>query len=180
MATILSFPSNTIQLWQYHVANPISIAEQHYSALPQHEQLHAAAFTDPLHRAQFILCRQFLREKLATFIPTKPSHIPIILSPTGKPSIRESNIQFNQSHRTNSQTGMLALFAISGDGQVGIDIDNTTLPINFDRIIEDQFTNTEQQSLLQLSPELRRASFFKMWTQKEAYLKCLEIGRAHV
>lgn len=87
----------------------------------------------------------------------------------GKPFfINYPHIHFNLSH-----SGQLAGSAIS-DSVVGIDIERgKDLDINR---ISAYFSDQEQQHLLSVPDSERSFSFFRLWTQKESYIKAVGSG----
>ena len=192
-----------IDIWQYQVADPIALAQQPHP-ISCREQEFAAGISHPLHRAQFILCRSFLRQKLAEYgvgsvskleggrprppfplqiaaveddrPPGDPSEIAIELTSNNKPYLPNSDLNFNLSHRSSVVTGMTAVIVFASGFPVGIDVEaiNPDLPI--ERLIADQFTAAEQTAMAMIPAANRLIAFTKTWTQKEAYLKCLGVG----
>ena len=166
-----------IDVWQYHVADPIALAPHRIHLLSQHEQGLAAKVTHELHRAQLIVSRAFLREKLALLLGLgDAAEISIETTGYGKPFVRHCKYHFNVSHRSNIAKGMIALIAIIRHSPVGIDVEEINPQLPIDRLMEDQFTVNEQLAMARVPAELRHLIFAKTWTQKEAYLKCLGVG----
>ncbi len=83
----------------------------------------------------------------------------VALSENGKPYLRDNELHFNLSH-----SGELAICAIS-ENPVGVDIEKIR-EVDL-KLTEKVFGKKEKMSL---------EDFFKMWTRKESFLKCLGEG----
>lgn len=113
---------------------------------------------------------------LARMELSRLTHIPnnllsFIIKPFHKPLLRSNvNCHFNFSHTRN-----MILCAVATEGPIGVDVENTDSKIK----IEDMdivFHPIEWNYIQQASYNLRPLRFYKIWTQKEAYLKFLGTG----
>ncbi|MFH0963119.1 MAG: 4'-phosphopantetheinyl transferase superfamily protein [Planctomycetota bacterium] len=92
----------------------------------------------------------------------------------GKPIIAgefEGALRFNLSH-----SGGLALYAVSGEREVGVDVEEIRRDMEPERIAEQFFTRGELAALRALGDEERMRAFYRCWTRKEAYLKATGRG----
>jgi phosphopantetheinyl transferase len=86
-----------------------------------------------------------------------------------------TGLQFNISH-----SGSLVSVAMTKGAAVGIDVDEVRAQFDYAEVIESAFTLQECRELLAIAPLDRLPAFFRIWTRKEAYLKCLGLGLQEV
>jgi len=88
-----------------------------------------------------------LRRVLAIYLQERPERIELVRDEYGKPRLAEPSrrLEFNLSH-----SGGIALVAISGELEVGVDVER-------------------------VRPR-RGESFYRRWARHEAHVKCLGIG----
>lgn len=72
----------------------------------------------------------------------------------------------------------LSYAAVSRSGEIGVDAEETSLPVEIDQVAKHFFSVAEQQWLAELPDERRKAGFYEQWVLKEAYLKGLGTGLA--
>jgi 4'-phosphopantetheinyl transferase len=139
------------------------------------ERTRAERFRFPLDRARFIVARGLLRAIIARYLGREPGAIAFQYSPSGKPSLRDEagsgGLRFNVSHADG-----IALYAVTRNRAVGVDIESVRTDIVSERIAERFFSPREIASLRALGPELQHDAFFRCWTRKEAYVKARGTG----
>lgn len=86
-----------------------------------------------------------LRQVLARYLDLTPEEVELTVDEHGKPHLVDGQLHFNLSH-----SGALALIAVCGDREVGVDVER-------------------------LRPK-RQAAFYRRWACHEARVKCLGIG----
>lgn len=118
----------------------------------------------------FILGRYLLRSVLAKILKINPSEVNIKLSEYGKPylSDKKTEYKFNLSH-----AGDWIVLALCRGGEVGIDIEKIK-PIDLS-IAEKFFLQPEIDYIFKKCEE-KIKRFYKIWTLRESYLKCLGLG----
>lgn len=166
----LTLQPDEVQIWRADLQESDAI-ETYYFLLSPDEQSRANRFHFPKDRNRFVMARGILRLILSRYLDLPPSALQFCYSPTGKPSLAHAfDFCFNLSH-----SEQLALYAVSWQRAVGIDVEQIRLR-DYEGIAERFFAASEQAALSQLSPELRHQGFFNGWTRKEAFLKATGQG----
>lgn len=130
-------------------------------------------------------CRACLREILSRYLhDTAPPEVRLGKHSKGKPMLvgTEHHLSFNVAH-----TGDTGLIAISGAAAVGVDIEQKGRNIrNLHSLIKRRFSDHEGRKLVAMSSDSGgtvqadrlQYNFLKLWTQKEAFVKCTGEGIA--
>lgn len=151
---------------QAHLARTLSAEEW--------ERAERFLFARDRHR--YITRRGLLRTILAAYTDTAPHALQFWYGPYGKPALVQAQgmptINFNMS---DSQG--LALYAITGDRQVGVDLEwHRPLTTDVERMLTSVCSEREMVSL-RACPRWRwKEAFFICWARKEAYLKAIGEG----
>lgn len=119
---------------------------------------------------RFVAGRGMLREILGGYLGLAPGLLNLAAGENGKPKLAaeqgENGLCFNLSH-----AGDLALLAVSGDCELGIDLEKMHDDLPFQGMAAQFFSTREQSELFSLPAESRLDAFYRCWTRKEAYLK---------
>jgi 4'-phosphopantetheinyl transferase len=110
-----------------------------------------------------------MRQILARYLELKPENINFAYGEHGKPYLadgRDKNLAFNLSH-----TGHWGLLAVSSGAEIGVDIEQIDLQIEYKKIISRFFSTSEIETLERYPFARRRRAFYRIWTRKEACLK---------
>jgi 4'-phosphopantetheinyl transferase len=137
--------------------------------LDEGERARAARFVFERDRRRFTAAHAQLRELLGLLLGRSPESLRFQIGERGKPSI--DGLQFNLSH-----SGDQALVAVHRRLPVGVDIEELRPDVEFRAIAVRSFSPREEAAVLG-EPELRPA-FYRVWTQKEAFIKVLGEGLA--
>lgn len=127
-----------------------------------------------LHQKRKSHSQQLLLGILSSLINIPIKKLELGQNEHGKPFlITHRLIEFNLSHSEN-----LWVLAINQEGiPLGIDIETQKPDKNFHKISSRFFSQEENYFLNKLTdPSLLTKAFFKIWTMKEAYIKCLGKG----
>jgi 4'-phosphopantetheinyl transferase len=140
------------------------------STFSPRERERYASFRHDEHRFRWGTSRGTLREVLGAASGLSPAEVRFSYGAHGKPAVAGSSLRFNLSH-----SGGLALIVL-GHVEVGADVE---LPRarRSDDIARRFYTPGENQRLFAIEDKAARDdAFFRLWTCKEAFLKCTGEG----
>jgi 4'-phosphopantetheinyl transferase len=110
-----------------------------------------------------------LRDILARYSVNDPADLLFRRGTHGKPVLSRGNLRFNLSHAGDS-----ALVAVSIGAEVGVDLERVRRNLRCVELAERLFTPDESRSVATAQDPVE--VFFRLWTCKESYLKCLGYG----
>ncbi len=137
------------------------------------ERTRAERFHFEQDRQRFIVARGLLRCILANYLGIPAVLLEFNYGQYGKPAIKDTQLRFNLSHSKS-----LALYAITRDREVGIDVEFIRPIQDAEQIAKRYFSACENAMFQALSSTEKPAGFFHHWTRKEAYLKAVGDGLA--
>jgi 4'-phosphopantetheinyl transferase len=151
----IEIEANTHNLPQYHsLLNPLEIERsQRYRHIPDTNR--------------FIVSRAVTRILPGKYLHTNPSEIVFRQGVNKKPFVENSGLFYNISH-----SGDLVLLAVS-DASIGIDVERIDPGFDFNDILTDYFSASEQKLIITSS---QADSFYRLWTRKEALTKATGKG----
>ncbi|MGB7518951.1 MAG: 4'-phosphopantetheinyl transferase superfamily protein [Spirulinaceae cyanobacterium] len=167
----LVLSDGTLDIWRFSLTQPSFKIQELAQLLCPEEQHRAERFYFQKDRLCFIACRGMLRKILGAYLEVEPSQLQFSYRKRGKPYLKGEQIHFNLSHSQN-----LALYAVTKNFSVGVDVEgfNQTKPV--EQIAQRFFSPREQDVMNRLLPREKRQAFFRAWTRKEAYLKATGEG----
>ncbi len=134
------------------------------------ERTRAERFRFDRDRTRYIVARGLLRAIIGRYRDEEPGAIAFQYNAFGKPSLPDEpgkdRIRFNVSHADD-----IALYAVTRNREVGVDIEGVRADMASERIAERFFSLQEIVALRGLDPALQHEAFFACWTRKEAYIK---------
>jgi 4'-phosphopantetheinyl transferase len=164
--------SASVDIWTWSLDAAPDETNRLLAHLAMDERARAARFFAPRDAARFAVGRGRLREILATYVGLPPAALRFEYGEHGKPALGGAGRAppfFNLSHSHG-----LAVLGVCHDAQIGLDIE-AVRPIKED--IADQFFSAgERQALSRLADSDQQAGFFRCWTRKEAFIKCVGHG----
>lgn len=163
-----------LHLWRIPLNIPTQKIDLLKKALSADENIRADRLLDPAKRENFIASRGSLREILGQYLDLEPKKIQFEYGPKGKPFVKKNpllDLSFNLSHAAN-----WAALAITDGLEVGIDIEYIDPLLDYEKLTSQFFSSHERDRLQHFSFRRRRRGFYRIWTAKEAKLKCSGLG----
>ena len=171
----LTLPKDEVHVWRVSVDMAASQMMAMAETLSVDEQSRAARFYFERDRRSFVVSRGILRTLLGRYLDRSPSQLRFCYGPQGKPALTPDSgadaLRFNLSHSHG-----MALLALAGDGEVGVDLEWIRPGFASEEIAERFFSPREVFMLRQVPLEMRVEAFFNCWTRKEAYIKATGKG----
>jgi len=166
---------NEVHVWCASLDQSTFQFQELAKTLSPDEHLRANRFRLEQHRHRFIVGRGVLRTILGRYLNVDPSQLQFCYGPYGKPALVSANLSemlnFNLSHSEG-----MALYAVSHEQQIGIDIESVRPLSEVEQIAERFFSNREYQELRAFPTSQQHTAFFRYWTLKEAYVKATGLG----
>ncbi|HXM35921.1 MAG TPA: 4'-phosphopantetheinyl transferase superfamily protein, partial [Pyrinomonadaceae bacterium] len=173
----LSLPTTEVHVWRAALEQPAPIAESLRQLLSPDEQTRAARFHFEKDRRHFVIARGVLRSLLGRYLGIAPDSLRFAYNDHGKPQLAAevpqqlTQLKFNLAH-----SGGLAVYAFTGLGEIGVDLEQINPEFTGDDIARRFFSAAEVACLDQLPADARGLAFFNCWTRKEAFIKAKGIG----
>lgn len=129
-------------------------------------RLHSASLQSTQAR-----CRIALRLLLAAYTGRPAAALAFQYGPFGKPLLTDGKWHFNVAHSEDK-----ALIGVSAQ-PLGVDLEWTQKPaVDVDELSSAIFHLHDKQALQARPNEERQDLFYRLWVQKESYLKALGVG----
>lgn len=115
--------------------------------------------------------REALRQVLARYLDQGAEKIELSVGEHGKPRLTDEQLHFNLSH-----SGTLALIAVCGDREVGVDVERIEPGRDLIALAERALLPAAVEAVREAAEAERAATFYRHWACHEARLKCLGTG----
>jgi len=138
------------------------------------EQEQAKKYYDKVLANHYIISHGILRSILGYYVDQSPSSLELINNTHGKPSLKNSNIEFNMSHSRN-----MVCYVIAFNNKIGVDIEFYNTTIDIMEMLELVFTKKEIELIKSLDIDEQYKTFYKSWTKKEALIKAVGRGLSY-
>ncbi|MBW4651005.1 MAG: 4'-phosphopantetheinyl transferase superfamily protein [Kastovskya adunca ATA6-11-RM4] len=175
----LSLLKDEVHIWRAELNLPEWRLQHLAQLLSPDEQQRAERFYFEQHRQRFIAARGILRTLLGRYLAIEPHQLQFRYQPRGKPVLVEScggkQLFFNLSHSND-----LALYAVTLERQVGIDLEYLRPISDAEQLAKRFFSAGEYEAIRALSPSQKQEAFFRYWTCKEACIKATGEGLAQL
>lgn len=162
-----------IDIWQYPLNQEV---EDAFNILNDEEKTRAKRFYFNKHQRRFIISHAILRLILARYLQNKnPNSIEFSKNKYNKPELKNnpSNLQFNLSH-----SGEWALLAVGQEYPLGVDIEIFSNREYID-LAKTAFSKSEILALEKTNKKALALTFFRIWSQKEAFIKACGLGLSY-
>ena len=160
-----TLPVEEVHVWSASLERPAQAVERMRGLLAGDERTRADRFRFERDRSRYIVGRALLRGLLARYLEARPEELVFEYGEFDKPALR-GGPWFNLSH-----SGSVALYAVSGAGEIGIDVELDDGDFASERIAERFFSPAEVEVLRSLPTEAQPRAFLACWTRKEAFIK---------
>jgi len=175
----LDLPPGEIHLWysRFDDIGGEAILSRYHALLDDEERRRGARFHFERDRLCHLVTRALVRTTLARYLDARPEELTFSANAFGKPALATfpggaaGRLEFNISH-----TNCLTILAVSGDGEIGVDVENAgRRDASID--IANRFFSPAEAMALRRTPAARRSlAFFELWTLKESYVKARGAG----
>lgn len=173
----LALSSNDVHVWCAFLDEPTWRLQRLVQTLSANERVKAEHFHFERDRRRFIVSQGLLRMILSRYLSIKPNQLQFCYGHRGKPALTQTfggdTLHFNMSHSHE-----LALYAITRDREIGVDVERIRPIPDIEQIAERFFSAKENAVFCALPPSQKLEAFFNCWTRKEAYLKATGDGLA--
>ena len=166
MLTAEGLAAGELHVWQATLDVGRDQADRLSKILSEDERARAARFHFERERVRYIAGRAQLRMLLSGYLDVAPEALTFGYGENGKPTLPHPAPHFNLSH-----SGALALYAVTADADVGIDVELYDPDFGGQRIPERFFAPDEVLALRALPEPLQPRGFLELWTRKEAFIK---------
>jgi 4'-phosphopantetheinyl transferase len=165
--TALAAPAPGVAAWMCSLTRPPEEIAILARLLSPAESARAARFGLASLRDRYVVGRATLRMLLGERLGVAPERIEIARGRRGRPFVADGDgLDFNVSH-----TGDVALFGITQQQRIGVDVERRDRSLNVDGVARKFMTAAEQAALAALAPDERRRTLLRLWTCKEAMSK---------
>src|SRR5262245_12475735 len=162
-------------VWTASLDQPANVVAKLAPLLSRDEYQRAMRYYRPVDRDRFIVGRGVLRKIISAYLALPAGQLRFTYNEYGKPAVSDDQndraLNFNLSH-----SGELALYAVTRERVVGIDIEYIRKNFATLEIAEHFFSMDELAALKSLPVDLRTTGFFTCWSRKEAFIKAKGMG----
>lgn len=171
----LALGASDVHVWLVSLQQPTAVAARFADLLSLDEKTRADRFVFDVDHRNYTIARGCLRTILSRYLRIAPEKIDFIYGEYGKPDLANSSgpsqLKFNVAH-----SGVLALYAFTSIGEVGIDLECIRPDFAVDEVARRFFSPGEVACLDQFHGPMRREAFYRCWTRKEAFIKAKRLG----
>lgn len=167
----ITLASGEVHLWRANLnLSPLQV-EVGRGILSADERERADRMVTQVLKNRRAAAQSILRDVLARYLSISPSEIIFSQGERGKPSVQNSDLEFNMSH-----TEDWALIALTRIHPIGVDIEFIKTSKYHDSIVEKNYSPQEFVQYQSLPEGEKLEAFFRGWTRKEAYIKAIGLG----
>jgi 4'-phosphopantetheinyl transferase len=167
--------SNEVHVWRVFLDSTIPQLESLQNILSNDELERAGRFHFERDKNRFVSARGMLRKILGSYLGMDPYELRFEYTFYGKPTLAiktgYDTLRFNLSH-----SEAFALYAVTRDRNIGIDLEHIRHDASVDQIAQRFFSKGEICSLEKMPTIERTDAFFQYWTRKEAFTKAIGMG----
>lgn len=140
--------------------------------LSEEEKRRASTISRACLKELFVIRKGILRCLLSVYLRCDPWDVGINRKENGKPYVDAENLFFNVSHTKN-----IFAVVVSKEFEVGVDVQYIKNVSDVSALVSDFCSKAEIAAYTSLgSRDLQQNFFFRVWTAKEAFVKCIGTG----
>lgn len=165
----MQISSGEVHVWYAYLDVAHGKDNHQATLLSADERDRASRFVFKQDNARYTATRGILRRLLGGYLQADPAEIRFSYGTCGKPELAGSlsgQLRFNLSH-----AGNWAIYAISQNHTVGIDMEPLTQNLPWQQLTPLVFSANEQAEFAEIPLAEKTAAFLRGWTRKEAYVK---------
>jgi len=167
--------NDEVHVWIAHLDLPAASLQKLQDTLSAGEKDRAERFRFPRDRQCYVAAHGLLRTILGRYVDVEPRQLRFCRGDHGKPFL--APVPGSDAVRFNvSDSGDLALFAVTREREVGVDLERVRPLTEVHEIARAFFSDKEYAVFCTLSADQKQEAFFACWTRKEAYLKARGVG----
>jgi 4'-phosphopantetheinyl transferase len=163
--------SATVHVWIIDLDEEPELVSTLLPFLSGEERVRASRFRTTELRLRFVVAHGALRHILSRHTGVPPGQVSLATTGTGKPFVPGAPLVFNLSHSDG-----LAICAVTSEGAIGADVERVRPLDDADSLVERFFAADERRQYQALDPHDRLATFYSIWTRKEAFVKATGAG----
>lgn len=179
-AQINSLTTDEVHVWRTTLDWSAESIHDLTQLLAADEREKAARFRFEEDRRRAVIGRGALRILLGHALDIAPQAVRFVYGRYGKPALVDGlssrRLAFNVSHAGDFILLALTQAQSVGVDNVGVDVEQMRMDIDYASIATHHFSPAEQQVLADLPDEFKADAFFRCWTRKEAYIKGVGAG----
>ncbi len=163
---ICALGSREVHVWRADLAQDRAIVARLTSTLSVDERQRAEGYRFTQDGERFVVARGILRDILARYVAIRARDLRFHYGEAGKPCLAQDRTSA-RPHFNVSRSNTLALYAVSRDCELGLDVEYVNPHIPTLEIASHFFSPAAPR---------RTEAFFNCWTWKEAYVKAIGQG----
>lgn len=164
----ISLAEDDIHVWRVGLDDfPVNFLQ---TVLSADELRRASRYRFERDHNRFIVARSILRVLIGTYLNMEPLRLVFGYGEYGKPHLNLPAhwpaVRFSVAH-----SDRLALYAISNDRELGVDVEFVRDDFANEAVVEHFFSPNEIVQLRSVPMTMRTTAFFNCWTRKESFIK---------
>ncbi len=167
-----------VRVWRVPLLVSDGVVARYVACLSEDESARADRFRFEADRRKFVVARGTLRYLLGERFDCAASAITFCYGKYGKPETSASPDGASHFHFNLSHSGEMALCALGGDRNVGVDIEKVKPIQRLGSMMDRCLVEVEKLQVTAQPEDEQSRAFLQYWTCKEAYLKAIGLGLA--
>jgi 4'-phosphopantetheinyl transferase len=159
-------------VWTVRLDQQEKLTPPRLAWLDESERARASRFYSPEYANRWRVAHVALRGILASVTGLQPAALRFSYDRDRKPRLdSQSRVRFNLTHSAD-----IALVAVSDGAEVGVDVEQLRPVPEMEGVAASHFAPEEQAALWSAPDGERLATFYRIWTRKESYVKATGVG----